>query len=111
VQEGAPLDVAMAPADDFVRDLVGANDMLRRLSMLPVSAARLAPVGASAIATGGELPTISAGGNLRAALGLLLQSGAPALVVVDDAGAPVGRLDFAAIRSVLDVTPAAQAAP
>jgi osmoprotectant transport system ATP-binding protein len=106
VQEGAPLEVAMAPADDFVRDLVGANDMLRRLSMLPVAAAPLAPVSAPV----GELPTISASGNLRTALGLLLQSGAPALIVVDDAGAAVGRLDFAAMRSVLDVTPAAPAA-
>ena len=44
VQAGAPLELATAPKDDFVRDLIGADDMVRRLGMLPVSAAPLQPL-------------------------------------------------------------------
>ena len=44
VQAGAPLELATMPKDDFVRDLIGADDMVRRLGMLPVSAAPLQPL-------------------------------------------------------------------
>jgi osmoprotectant transport system ATP-binding protein len=108
VQAGAPLELAMAPVDDFVRDLIGANDMLRRLSMLPVSAAPLTPATSEhGLVT---LPTVRATSDLRTALSLLLLSGAPALSVVDDAGFPIGQIDFAGIRRVIDIAAPAQAA-
>ena len=47
VQVGAPLALATAPADDFVRELIGADDMLRRLGMLQVSAVPLRPIGSA----------------------------------------------------------------
>ena len=43
VQEGPPLALATAPADEFVASLIGADDMLRRLSLLPVSTGALLP--------------------------------------------------------------------
>jgi hypothetical protein len=39
--------------------------------------------------------------DLRTALGLLLETGAPALLVQDGDGNPQARLDFAAIRHAL----------
>jgi len=100
VQAGAPLELATAPKDDFVRDLIGADDMVRRLGMLPVSAAPLQPL--SSILVSSTLPTIGQTNDLRAALALLLRSGSAALLVVDAAGEPLGWLDFAGIRSVLE---------
>jgi len=100
VQAGAPLELATAPKDDFVRDLIGADDMVRRLGMLPVSAAPLQPL--SSIPVSSTMPTIGQTNDLRAALALLLRSGAAALTVVDAADQPLGQLDFAGIRSVLD---------
>jgi osmoprotectant transport system ATP-binding protein len=96
VQEGTPLDLVTAPADDFVRELIGAGDMLRRLSLLPVAAVPLRPPDGTM-----ERPRIGQKDDLRRALGLLLASEERSLAVVDDDGNPVGLLDFAAIRSAL----------
>ncbi len=102
VQEGPPLALATAPADEFVASLIGADDMLRRLSLLPVSLAALCLPDSTGAANGhNELPTIPATENLRAALGLLLQTGAPALTVVDGDGVTLGRLDFGGMRHAL----------
>lgn len=98
VQMGKPLELATAPKNDFVRDLIGASDMLRRLGLLPVTAAVIAP----SPHPPESLPAIPVTADLRTALDLLLKSGAPALTVIDTSGAALGQLDFAAIRSVLD---------
>lgn len=120
VQEGGPLELATRPADEFVSSLVGANDMLRRLSLLPVSSVLGAQTSPSAVPvrqtgtsapqeqTGTsalqgnafQSPVISPDADLRTALGLLLETGAPALLVQKD-GATVGSLDFTAIRHAL----------
>jgi osmoprotectant transport system ATP-binding protein len=116
VQEGPPLLLATAPADDFVGSLIGADDMLRRLSLLPVSVALqkapahplshlvTQPAGRPAQLSEplpAQLPSIAATQDLRAALGLLLQSGAPALTVVDGDGVALGSLDFSGVRHAL----------
>ena len=93
VQYDTPLAILSTPADDFVADLVGARDVLRRLSLLPVQSAmrpeaRLQPNG----------PSVPLDGNLREALGLLLRSGANTLTVTNGHGEAVGTLDLDAIR-------------
>ena len=98
-QEGGPLELVTRPADAFVGSLIGAGDMLRRLSLLPVTTATLASLPGDGSSAG--LPAIAPTADLRNALGLLLESGAPALLVQDSAGAHLGRLDFAAIRHAL----------
>ena len=108
VQVDAPLALATAPADDFVRELIGADDMLRRLGMLPVSAAPLRPIGGAPHAT---QPSVRSSSNLRTALSLLLQSGASALTVVDEQGQPLGELTFAEIRTLVGQQETATAAP
>jgi osmoprotectant transport system ATP-binding protein len=102
VQEGPALALATAPANDFVASLIGSDDMLRRLSLLPVAIARLGDFTQEELDMAAPvLPAIGGTDDLRAALGLLLQTGAPALRVVDGDGAALGRLDFSGIRHAL----------
>ena len=92
VQFDTPLAILSHPADEQVRQLVGANDQLRRLSLVPVSAA---------LATGDPAPSgaprIAADDDLRSALSLLLGSGADTLAVTRD-GAVIGVVGFEQIR-------------
>ena len=96
VQYDTPLRILSSPADDFVAELTGAGDVLRRLSLLPVEPAMRPTNGASPVQDDG--PTLHPRDSLRDALGLLLGSGAEALAVVDEQGRVVGTIDMAAIR-------------
>lgn len=95
VQCDTPYAILTQPADEFVSDLVGADDRVRQLRLLPVALA-MGPVPADIVLDGA--PTIDAHDNLRQALSLLLRTGAPALIVLDG-NAPVGRLTFDQIRA------------
>jgi osmoprotectant transport system ATP-binding protein len=92
VQYDDPLRIVMHPADDFVSDLVGAGDILRRLSLVPVRAAYVASRPTS------PLPRIRIDDDLRTALALLLERQAGELEVVDD-DRVVGTLDMRAIEA------------
>ncbi len=94
VQFDTPLAIVTEPANDFVADLVGSNDVLRRLSLVPVAAA-VEPLD-SALA--GNAPEISQWVFLRDALSQLVDSGADRLVVVDEDGHPVGTLSLRAVQ-------------
>jgi len=100
VQHDRPLAMITRPHDDFVRQLLTSDDVLRQLSLVPVAAVvgRLAGAPAREGPTMGEGPAVRASDSLRAALSLLLQSGAPALTVIGNGGSPVGRLTFDDIR-------------
>jgi osmoprotectant transport system ATP-binding protein len=91
VQFAAPLKIVMHPADDFVADLVGADDVLRRLSLILVADLAMPEIVGSG-------PEIRRTADARSALSLLLESGSKALTVVDDEARPVGSLDLAAIQ-------------
>jgi osmoprotectant transport system ATP-binding protein len=95
VQTGTPLEILTQPVNDFVRELVGADDMVRQLSLLRVDRAMEElpePLGDT------RNPTIPCDENLRRALSLLLQSGAAMLTVVEE-GVPIGLLTLDNIRS------------
>ncbi len=95
VQHDTPLKVLTRPADSFVRELVGADDMVRQLGLLAVSTA-MEPLPAGSRLDG--QPTISAEDHLHHALSLLLQTGAERLAVVES-DKPVGILTFDSIRA------------
>ena len=101
VQAGTPLELATAPK----RRLRARPDRRRRHGAAAGHAAGVGRAAAAAVVNScfASLPTISQTSDLRAALALLLRSGAAALTVVDAAGEPLGRLDFAGIRRVLDI--------
>ncbi len=95
VQFDNALNIIMHPADDFVAELVGADDTLRRLSLVSIPAA-MVPLGNGVRVEGAE-PRIDIAQRVRPALTLLLEEGAPR-VIVEENGVPVGFLDLAAIQ-------------
>jgi osmoprotectant transport system ATP-binding protein len=97
VQYDTPLNVIMHPADAFVAELVGADDILRRLSLVSVEAC-MAPL-APDDAAGPDEPAIDLPMRVRPALNLLLETGAPRLIVREN-GQPAGVLDLPAIQAV-----------
>ncbi|MBK8989322.1 MAG: ABC transporter ATP-binding protein [Chloroflexi bacterium] len=94
VQYDTPINILSRPADQFVRDLIGADDVVRQLSLIRVASA-MEPLPLPNESNG--WPTIGCDDNLRQALSVLLGSAAPALAVLDN-GRPVGRLTLAGIQ-------------
>ena len=98
VQFDTPLRIVLEPANAFVADLVGAGDVLRRLSLLPVAAA-LRPLSLKDTRPlSADEPRVRRNATLRTALSQLLESGAPRLVVIDENARPVGTLDLDALQ-------------
>ena len=93
IQAGAPLEVMTRPADRFVADLVGADDVLRRLSLIPVVEAIL-PVDPEATVE------IRSTADLRTALGLLMEHGTTSLRVVDGNNIALGAVDLGTIQNL-----------
>jgi osmoprotectant transport system ATP-binding protein len=94
VQYGDPEEIVLRPTDQFVSDLLGSEDVLRRLSLIPVTSA-MQPV------NGQHDPaaaTIHSSESLRDALSQLLESRTSALTVVDTDGKVLGTIDLATIR-------------
>lgn len=96
VQYDRPFNVLTRPANDFVYSLVGADDMVRQLSLLRVETAMISDRNRLSL-TQSESPTIDRYDSLRHALSLILKTGAPRLTVLDN-GAPVGELTLEHIR-------------
>ncbi len=111
VQFDTPLNIITRPANSFVQELVGTEDMLRRLSLLTVRSVLEAPDGAAQAVRGpalsSALATIGLDDDLRSALSILLRSGTDTLQVQDASGAPVGQLRLSDMSAA--VAPARQA--
>jgi osmoprotectant transport system ATP-binding protein len=97
VQFDTPVNVIMRPADGFVAKLVGADDLLRRLSLVSAATAMVALDPGGAIDP--DEPAIDLPMRVRPVLSILLETGAPR-VIVRDGGKPVGYLDLPAIQAV-----------
>jgi osmoprotectant transport system ATP-binding protein len=103
VQYDTPLKIITQPRDKFVRDLTGADDMLRRLSLISVRDALATRGHGNGVATnnGAAAPaTLSPDGNLRDALSHLLRAGAESLPVVGPSGELLGELSFEDLRAL-----------
>ncbi|HKP51215.1 MAG TPA: ABC transporter ATP-binding protein [Chloroflexia bacterium] len=98
VQYDTPLSILSAPASEFVASLVGAEDVLRRLSLLSVKTAMRPANGEAITPNDATLPSTT---TLREALGLLLSSNADRLAIVDADGTPIGMVDIAAIKQAI----------
>jgi len=95
VQYDDPERIVLQPANQFVSDLLGSEDVLRRLSLMPVRLAMQPIVEASTMGR----PTIADSHTLRDALSMLLESTAPEFVVIDANDTPVGTIDLPTIRA------------
>ena len=95
VQYDTSYTILTQPADAFVRELVGADDVVRHLSLVRVADVMQAlPQNFDAA----NLPAISSNANLREALSVFLQNGASSLAVTSG-DKPVGILTLAQLRS------------
>lgn len=94
VQYDTPFNILTQPANDFVYNLVGANDIVRQLSLLRVETAMIKLPGDDEI---NNQPTIAREDNLRQALSIFLQTGANKLTVMD-CNIAVGILTFENMR-------------
>lgn len=94
VQYDTPFNVLTKPASPFVHDLMGADDMVRQLSLLRVETAMITMP--DNFSRNGE-PTIERHDSLRHALSLILKTGARKLTVLEN-GDPVGVLTLEHIR-------------
>ncbi len=99
VQYDTPFNILTKPVSPFVHNLMGADDMVRQLSLLRVETAM---VDAPANFHNGSEPTIAPHDSLREALSLILRTGAPQLTV-EDGGAVVGVLTLEHIRDSASV--------
>ncbi|HAA27113.1 MAG TPA: ABC transporter ATP-binding protein [Cyanobacteria bacterium UBA8553] len=95
VQFDTPFNILTKPANGFVHDLVGADDMVRQLSLLCVEMVMTAVP--QDFQPTSEYASINRFDNLRQALSLLLRTGAEKLTVVDG-GDVVGVLTLGQIR-------------
>jgi osmoprotectant transport system ATP-binding protein len=93
VQYDTPFNVLTQPANEFVYQLMGADDMVRQLGLLRVETAMKRLPESS---LNGE-PTVEQQDSLRSALSLILKTGAKKLTVLDQ-GLPVGILTLEHIR-------------
>jgi len=88
LQYDTPWHILTEPANDFVKELVGAEDIVRQLSLLRVSACMTPLNLAAEKATfnpifNAALPAIAQDDHLRHAVSLLIGTGADSLQVVD----------------------------
>jgi osmoprotectant transport system ATP-binding protein len=95
VQYDTPLNVIMRPANRFVAELVGADDLTRRLSLVSAAAAMVTLDGREAVAA--DEPAVELPIRVLPVLNLLLETGAPRVIVREE-GRPVGCLDLPAIQ-------------
>jgi osmoprotectant transport system ATP-binding protein len=93
-QSGTPLDLLTGPANAFVAVLLGAEDVMRRFSVMRVGAT-MTPGAAPTPSTGHRIGVDRA---LRDAVSLMLAAGVTSLLVVDAAGASVGALSLADLQ-------------
>lgn len=94
-QFDTPMRIMTQPANEFVADLVGAGDVLRRLSVIPVSdllSPELPPA---------DAPAIDGATDAREALALLLDAGHPVLAVTGADGAAIGSVDLRQIQQAV----------
>jgi osmoprotectant transport system ATP-binding protein len=94
VQYDTPFNILTRPANAFVSDLMGADDIVRQLGLLRVETAMM---GTPSNYVHNGNPTIAPEDNLRDALSLILRTGASALTVLNN-GSPVGVLTLEHIR-------------
>ena len=96
-QFGPPDELLRAPASPFVEAFLGHERALRRMGLRRIAGTQLGPP--PALLDGA--PTIAVTAGLREALDLLIATGRPSVVVIDDAGAPLGTLDLSLLAKAI----------
>jgi osmoprotectant transport system ATP-binding protein len=98
IQYATSDEILAAPANEFVASFVGADRGLKRLRVWRLGDLGLDPPPRD---LDGSEPSIGVQTTLRDALSFMLTEGVTQLVVLDDAGAPVGAVTLEAIAALL----------
>ena len=96
-QFDTPANILAAPANDYVASFIGHGAAIKRLTLIPVTEARLGPASESA---GGPI-SVRATDSLRDALDSLVLTGLPALTVLDFDDVAIGSISMERISAVL----------
>ena len=96
-QFAPPEEILRAPANDFVRQFVGPERALKRLSLLKVGDVKLGPLTPSH-----DGPSVSVAASLRQALDAIVSSEGGSAVVTDATGSQVGVVTLETIRNELN---------
>ncbi len=99
LQYDTPLRIVTQPANAFVAELVGSENVMRRLELQPLTSA-VRPLDGSVSPARVDEPSIPASAPARLALSLLLESAGDRLIVVNDDAHPVGWVDLDAIHEI-----------
>ena len=100
-QFDTPAAILASPANDYVRSFIGSGSALKRLTLIPVTSAKLGPRAEGA-------PAVDEGATLRDALDLLVLNGGDRVNVRTTDGRVTGSLTHAAISASLSASAAAQ---
>lgn len=98
IQFGTPLEILTAPKDEFVAQLIGADDTVRPLGLVRVE--KVMNSNLDAVPPNPTL-TICRDESLRVALSALVKSDQDYLTVVDGKKEPIGTLTFNDIRGAI----------
>ncbi|MDH6235848.1 ABC transporter ATP-binding protein [Cryobacterium sp. CG_9.6] len=109
-QFDTPANILTNPANDYVSSFIGLGTAIKRLVLIPVTAARLGPASAAPRTA----TTVRTTDSLRDALDALVLTGLPALAVLDEDKRVVGSITVDQISAVLGaevptLAPAAEA--
>jgi osmoprotectant transport system ATP-binding protein len=96
VQQGESCELLSAPADDFVRNLLNADDRIRQISLLPLEAAAV-PAGPGDCPD--DNPQLDSRQEMRKALSILLEPDVDCVWVTRQ-GVLVGKVTLDTIRKV-----------
>jgi osmoprotectant transport system ATP-binding protein len=98
-QYASAADLLRSPANDFVRDFIGADRGIKQLGVTPVDRASLEPLDGN-----DSGPSIGVDASLRDALSALLVAGSGQVIVRDAGGVPLGRLTPGGIAAAATAT-------
>jgi osmoprotectant transport system ATP-binding protein len=106
VQYDTPIALVTRPKNSFIEELVGTDNILRRLSLVSIKSVIKAQARESSrkmthTQKHDNVPTIDLEGDLRSALSLLLSSGSDYLRVVDSSGKEQGQIGMKDLKEML----------
>jgi osmoprotectant transport system ATP-binding protein len=106
IQYGTPMEIVTHPQNAFVEELIGTNNLLRKLSLFDVQSVLDAHNNQSNEQASLQVNHIEQGrihpeADLRSALSLMLDCGGDSLQVVNQSGQRVGEISFTDLRMKL----------
>ncbi|NGM82442.1 ABC transporter ATP-binding protein [Paenibacillus sp. 7124] len=97
IQFDTPLNIIASPKNDFVKELIGGDDLMRQLSLIP---ARQVMKDADQSMTNAVCGSIAEHVNLKEALALMLKTGNDCILVTDPSGNVAGYVSLKQIREI-----------